>query len=927
MSPSFSSALQLSQQKSTQSCSVGYEGAACGRCQSDYYDAVGYCLPCSEAPPADFTVRILIAACVICLLSLGICLASPYILTCIVVGFLAVQQIGVVGVIGIRGYSLAHQSVTSSTVDSIVTFYEYLSWTNFDIDLLKPGCHHIPTMTLIDKYYGTLAIMTIVGGVFLVTCCIRFGWKLLMRRLNAKVGVETVSLPSTGADSSVSSSSVIIAQQSSLAPRQDFNARLIQAFFFLATIFYFPLTHLQFRLFHCTEAMMPQSSTSSAPSGNGLFLANDLSIQCFQGDHMIAIIIAVIGLLILTIGFPILTYIHLCRRLLPLTLHVIDLKIRARVSDKSSNATNVSIPDPFIGGVTGWLTHNFRIFHSTERASASSKYAREEDEIESPSSSSSSSNTQPKKLTTAADDATRAERAQRALVNKSQAYLRYLLACESQFGIMFQHHRMEMFMFRTLSLMMLIFTGAFCALVSSFSVRLFLMGLTYIFLSLAVWWWVPGVRSKYNHLGIGIGLLQAAHAAIMAILQEDDLIPCVTLCVLAFLLVFVTLYRKSVVKLFRRLRCLRCLPLACHPPHIPRGSPDAMEVLQRSVDGVNVLTGKSKNEMMKSAKSGKTLRSNKLTSMPTASGTSIARESRRHRSVSHQQRTPQRQPSMTSLSAKLPAFPHDDPPPTTINQMIQPQPLSQSLQERHSRFTYESPSKSHSFSSNTSNRPRRTVSIGSRNESTSNGLPRQVSMTRPFKNEAEQNSTELPPIESASLSLPNIASPTQVIARSPSYAVKPGTTPHYFPVAMAPLTQPSAVSHQSLPPAAGSSSPSGLEVSLLSSSSTAASPSSSSAIPSDSVLATLRRTVILPSLARPPQIPIEARLNGGNSFPTLTATPLPLTAHGDQHGIETQAQSATGNHSVTSASTIAGNHYLYTNSENDSSKDHETESM
>ncbi len=134
------------------------------------------------------------------------------------------------------------------------------------------------------------------------------------------------------------------------SPAEDFRRRVTHSLLILCTMFYLKLNTLILRLFQCIYAPNPASVMGSdaitgieqdGKTEMGLYLKADLQSECYQGIHFIAVIVAAVLFVVYSAGFPLATFILLCR----------------------------SFADDHTGGRIGWMRRHFSILRKKDTPS------------------------------------------------------------------------------------------------------------------------------------------------------------------------------------------------------------------------------------------------------------------------------------------------------------------------------------------------------------------------------------------------------------------------------------------------------------------------------------------------------------------------------------------------------------------------------
>jgi len=344
----------------TQVCSAGYEGNGCSYCSAGFFSVSGRCVPCSGQGDWDIGLRALVAVLLMLVLALAVVSFPARRLVHLLALWLGAQQVSSIGLAGMS--SLASLPGSSGADAKATMLFQYLSWSNFDLDIFKPGCSTVPQMDPLVRYWSTVLLMTLTALLFLVALTGRLmvktrcfsQWRLERKTRRVQQRPPSASASGTGKEGEIgvpeavdeaaaadaaAAAPVALRVHSPAAvtttkkkpafvddgtedevrtPVQDFRERSTHAFLLLLALFYFRMASLHFALFRCVSAASPQSIDSSTASSVVLLHRDDYTTICFGGMHLVTTVFAFLGLLGYIVGFPVLAMTLLCRHLAPI---------------------------------------------------------------------------------------------------------------------------------------------------------------------------------------------------------------------------------------------------------------------------------------------------------------------------------------------------------------------------------------------------------------------------------------------------------------------------------------------------------------------------------------------------------------------------------------------------------------------------------
>jgi len=299
----------------TQVCTAGYTGAGCATCDDGYFQQNGRCIACGGTDQTAQMVSMIIAAAAVTLcLSIGVATLEPLHLVWLVLAFTLTQQLSAVGAQGAL-------SIPEPAGSALATLFTWLSLTNFNLEILRPGCS-IPRFTFITLFLGTLVLILFTAAMFVISCLVRLFLQLRWGRAgqlntlsdDARLLLTQAALQQAKVDptrAAMNSKLFVV------APWEDFRRRCTHSLLILCTIFFLKLTTLQMKLMQCTYAPAPADALLQVESTTklDLYLKTDLQTLCWRGTHLGVVMLSFVIFIVYTLGFPLTTFILLTRAL------------------------------------------------------------------------------------------------------------------------------------------------------------------------------------------------------------------------------------------------------------------------------------------------------------------------------------------------------------------------------------------------------------------------------------------------------------------------------------------------------------------------------------------------------------------------------------------------------------------------------------
>lgn len=227
----------------TSICAPGYLGHRCGQCAGAYYLDTRRCRSCASSGAGDTVLRAAAVCGLVLFLALSVCVvyATPRSLGVATRVVVAVQQVA------------ANANLASSQLPSWASdFLAVLNLTNFDFDLVKPGCAGFPALTYLTVFWSTIAVLG-AGAVVMVG----------------------------------------VAPQYVLGRAGQKSRRHLAAVLY-ASLLYYNVTLLCLQNLQCV-----------AGGGAAKVLAADLKTVCWEAPHTVTFVFSCLVLCSLTAGFPV----------------------------------------------------------------------------------------------------------------------------------------------------------------------------------------------------------------------------------------------------------------------------------------------------------------------------------------------------------------------------------------------------------------------------------------------------------------------------------------------------------------------------------------------------------------------------------------------------------------------------------------------
>ena len=268
---------------------------------SGWYGSGQRCLSCGlESAEKAELVAVLIAFAAL-FFGMAVCVAtqSPSGLSRSVSVLLMVQHLSVVG-------KLAGQQVPDS-LTWVAELFSVLSMLNFDLQFVKPGCV-VGALSFLTVYWATYGLVALSSVMFIVASLIRAQpWRSSNKRQEA-VEMPTLAPSTTSSSTPTAASTTATTSRSATVPARQwpwqwrFRVRLSHSHLILCSVLYLRLSILTMEALQCTKVQLANSGPLVS------VLTIDLTTRCYEGGHLITVILLVWPTLFLfCLGFPLLS--------------------------------------------------------------------------------------------------------------------------------------------------------------------------------------------------------------------------------------------------------------------------------------------------------------------------------------------------------------------------------------------------------------------------------------------------------------------------------------------------------------------------------------------------------------------------------------------------------------------------------------------
>ena len=322
--------------RDTQRCELGYTGPYCADCAVDYYHSSQACRYCGSADRGLLAGLVLVAIVIVSILSGLLLLSPPSALHTQIGVILAVQQAVTIG--QTAGASLPARLAWLQAVFNSVAI------VNLNIAMFQPGCL-IAQLSLLSVFWASLAVVLGAAALFTLAAAgratallhlIKHGRLLWLRApldVTAPSTAVAAGLPACSgsalspASNGESATDDLLKRMRRIlafspATRADvavayelgrravpswwslFRSRWQHSLVILGALCYLRLTTASLQMFRCVSVPVPDLQSGVGSSLQSL-LAADRVTRCFQGQHVPGFVVAVLIVLLFSLGFPV----------------------------------------------------------------------------------------------------------------------------------------------------------------------------------------------------------------------------------------------------------------------------------------------------------------------------------------------------------------------------------------------------------------------------------------------------------------------------------------------------------------------------------------------------------------------------------------------------------------------------------------------
>ena len=321
--------------RDTRRCELGYTGVYCSECAPLYYHARSACRYCGSPDSARQAGVAIVAVVIVVLVGLMLALSSPLQLSTQVGVILTIQQLVTLG-------QTAGAALPSSA-EWLQAIFQWVALINLDVAMFQPGCL-IASLSFLDVFGVTIGIAAAALLLFTAAAAVRASLVLAFLSRGRIYGIGQVPI---GAPEVIqpphrtlaSASNKELARwkaddQESLRARMDwlvrfnqklvadasvayhlglsgiaswrlvFNARWQHAMVVWGALIYLRLTTASLQVLRCVHADVP--SPTGGPTTTRQLLLADYTTVCWEGAHIGATFAALLILLVLSAGYPVL---------------------------------------------------------------------------------------------------------------------------------------------------------------------------------------------------------------------------------------------------------------------------------------------------------------------------------------------------------------------------------------------------------------------------------------------------------------------------------------------------------------------------------------------------------------------------------------------------------------------------------------------
>ncbi|KNC52633.1 Na-Ca exchanger/integrin-beta4 [Thecamonas trahens ATCC 50062] len=238
-------------------CAEGYAGDFCASCAPGFYALGDDCLPCESGAESFPFAVVLTYFAFLSLLAIISFFGSSRAVHLVGFFLLMLQWLMAVGTMAPK-----------RTPAMLKIVYLQFGVASFSVELLKPGCL-VESSSFPLVFYSTLSLFCFMGLVIVVGVSGSSLWQTKVRR---KSWADEV--------------------------RAEFWKRLGRSLTILLSVGYFALTTMALRVVHCVETPF------------GSYMQSDASVKCYDSTHSTMMIVAIVVLVLVTMGFLLIAFVR-----------------------------------------------------------------------------------------------------------------------------------------------------------------------------------------------------------------------------------------------------------------------------------------------------------------------------------------------------------------------------------------------------------------------------------------------------------------------------------------------------------------------------------------------------------------------------------------------------------------------------------------
>jgi hypothetical protein len=309
----------------TQGCNSGYVGIACDQCASDHYMLNDRCWSCGSSDGShtgELILAIIISIAIFGGLSLAVAVLPASRMIQVFTTFMLLQKVATIGQEGAKDVSAG-----------LAQFFVYLNAVNFDVEIFSPACS-TPHMVLFTQLWFTLGLALAAIVLFILACYVRLAIARGKTRRSSTVAamipknndgsdpaasdsIQPQNDPTSLSSSDSTSSEPQPVAQLLLQARTHFEYRRTHVALIVGSIFFLKMHLIMFQIVQCIRIPIvdinPPPGSPALNDETELVLQTDLSIRCYEGQHLGAAIVTWALFLFYSFTWPIACFIYLSR--------------------------------------------------------------------------------------------------------------------------------------------------------------------------------------------------------------------------------------------------------------------------------------------------------------------------------------------------------------------------------------------------------------------------------------------------------------------------------------------------------------------------------------------------------------------------------------------------------------------------------------